>query len=154
MGYDIFSMREDRDRAIAYDKKWGNTFWFDKDTGEYARQSNTVYYRQNIWGMAVLRDINTALGLADLNDSLYDNSGTVIRDWECERYADAIDAKTDEEITKEVRIVLASHDLITPLSTGLLSGDQEEEVVAWVKEVRAWSDFLRTCADLKGAEVC
>jgi hypothetical protein len=147
MGYDIFSMREDREKAIAYDQKWGNTFWFNKETGEYERKSNTVYYRTNIGGMAVLRDIHLALGVADLNDSLYDNSGTVIRDWECEKFADAIDAKTDEEIAAAARpaIVAAYY---------AQADDLEEEVAYWVKEVRAWADFLRVCADLKGAEVC
>ena len=146
MGYDIFSMREDREKAIAYDQKWGNTFWFNKETGEYERKSNTVYYRQNIGGMAVLRDIHIALGVADLNDSLYDNSGTVIRDWECEKFADAIDAKTDEEILSAVKAALAAQSPET--------ADEPEEIAAWAKEVRAWADFLRVCADLKGAEVC
>ena len=147
MGYDIFSMREDREKAIAYDQKWGNTFWFNKETGEYERKSNTVYYRMNIGGMVVLRDIHLTLGVSDLNDSLYDNSGTVIRDWECEKFADEIDAKTDEEIAAAARpaIVAAYY---------AQANDLEEEVVYWVKEVRAWADFLRVCADLKGAEVC
>lgn len=146
MGYDIFSMREDRKKAIAYDQKWGNTFWFNKETGEYERKSNTVYYRMNIGGMVVLRDIHLTLGVADLNDSLYDNSGTVIRDWECEKFADAIDAKTDEEILLAVKAALAAQSPETV--------DEPEEIAAWAKEVRAWADFLRTCSELKGAEVC
>jgi hypothetical protein len=146
MGYDIFSMREDREKAIAYDKKWGNDFWFNKETGEYERKSNTVYFRANIWGMAILREVHSALGVADLNDALYDNSGTVIRDWECEKYADLIDAKTDDEILAAVLVAFAAQ---SPESA-----EDPEEITAWVKEVRAWADFLRTCSDLKGAEVC
>lgn len=146
MGYDIFSMREDREKAIAYDQKWGNDFWFNKDTGEYERKSNTVYFRANIWSMQVIREVHFALGISELNEALYDNSGTVIRDWECERYADFIDGKTDEEIKAAVLVALAA-------TSPELLGD-EAEIAAWVKEIRAWADFLRVCADLKGAEVC
>jgi len=147
MGYDIYSMREDREKAIAYDQKWGNTFWFNKETGEYERKSNTVYYRQNIGGMSVLRDIHLALGVGELNDSLYDNSGTVIRDWECEKFADEIDAKTDEEIAAAARPAVIAAQYAD-------ADNLDEETAYWVKEVRAWADFLRTCSELKGAEVC
>lgn len=148
MGYDIYSMREDREQAIAYDKAWGNTFWFNKDTGEYERRSSSVYYRLNIWGMAVLRDIHAALGIAEINEALWDNSGTVIRDWECRNYADFIAEKSDAEIRAAVEQALVAHDEYPK------GDDVEEEVAGWVKEVRAWGDFLNRCADLKGAEVC
>jgi hypothetical protein len=146
MGYDIFSMREDRAKAIAYDKKWGNDFWFDKETGEYQRKADTVYFRANIWGMAIIREIHSALGIAELNEALYDNSGTVIRDWECERYADFFDGKTDEEIKAAVLVAFAAQ--------APESAQDAEEIAAWIKEIRAWADFLRVCSDLKGAEVC
>jgi hypothetical protein len=146
MGYDIFSMREDREKAIAYDQKWGNTFRFDKDTGEYTRSGSTVYFRANIWGMAIIREVHSALGMSDLNDALYDNSGTVIRDWECEKYADHLDAKSDDEIKAALLEVL--------VATSPELANDPDEVSAWVKEIRAWADFLRVCADLKGCEVC
>jgi hypothetical protein len=97
----------------------------------------------NIWGMGILRQLNEKLGVGFLNEALWDNSGTVIRDWECEDAADALAAKDDLEIRAAVIEAVKDEPEL----------NNDEQVGLWVKEVRAWQEYLRICADLKGCEV-
>lgn len=142
MGYDIYSMRPDRERSHDYAKK--RTPWVLEDDGSLPSYwQDTAYYRMNIWGMAVLRELNDRLGVASLNEALWDNSGTVIRDWECRNAAELIAAKSDAEIrTIVAEVVKAFPEL-----------DNEEQIGMWVEEVRSWQEYLALCADLKGCEV-
>jgi hypothetical protein len=143
MGYDIYSLREDRDKAEAYAKKSRN-LWIEEDGSYAATAPSTVYYRMNIWGMGILRELNEQLGVGFLNEYLVDNSGRVIRSWECEDAAETLASKTDEEILEVVKSVVANEEQI--------SGDADE-IQAWAKEVRMWQEYLLICSDLKGCEV-
>lgn len=142
MGYDIYSMREDREKSHEYAKK--HTPWVLEENGElpdYWR--NTAYYRMNIWGMGVLRALNEKLGVEFLNEALWDNSGTVIRDWECEDAAEKLAAKDDLEIRAAVIEVVKDEPEL----------NNDEQIGLWVQEVRAWQEYLSICANLKGCEV-
>ena len=142
MGYDIYSMREDREKSLAYAKKatpW--IFGGSDEAPDYWR--NTVYYRMNIGGMGILRKINEILGVEFLNEALWDNSGTVIRDWECEDAAEKLAAKDDLEIRAAVIEVVKDEPEL----------NNDEQVGLWVQEVRAWQEYLSICAELKGCEV-
>ena len=142
MGYDIYSMREDREKSLAYAKKatpW--IFGGSDEAPDYWR--NTVYYRMNIGGMGILRKINEILGVEFLNEALWDNSGTVIRDWECEDAAGKLAAKDDLEIRAAVIEVVKDEPEL----------NNDEQVGLWVQEVRAWQEYLSICAELKGCEV-
>ena len=146
MGYDIYSMREDREKSHEYAKK--NTPWVLGDNGElpdYWR--NTAYYRMNIWGMGILRQLNERLGVGFLNEALWDNSGTVIRDWECGDAAEILAKKDDLEIRAAVIEALSSD----PHASFLI--DKDGEVQGWIEEVRHWQEYLRLCSELKGCEV-
>ena len=146
MGYDIYSMREDREKSHEYAKK--NTPWVLGDNGElpdYWR--NTAYYRMNIWGMGILRQLNEKLGVEFLNEALWDNSGTVIRDWECRDAAEALAAKDDLDIRAAVIEALSSYDGAQFLI------DKDGEVEGWIQEVRHWQEYLDLCSELKGCEV-
>ena len=142
MGYDIYSMREDREKSHAFAKK--STPWVLEENGElpdYWR--NTAYYRMNIWGMGTLRQLNEKLGVGFLNEALWDNSGTVIRDWECYDAAEALAKKDDLEIRAAVVEVVKDDPQL----------NNDEGVGLWVQEVRHWQEYLRICSDLKGCEV-
>ena len=146
MGYDIYSMREDRQKSHEYAKK--HTPWVLEENGElpdYWR--NTAYYRMNIGGMGILRKINEILGVEFLNEALWDNSGTVIRDWECRDAAEALAAKDDLDIRAAVIEALSSYDGAQFLI------DKDGEVEGWIQEVRHWQEYLDLCSELKGCEV-
>lgn len=142
MGYDIYSLREDRDKAAAYAKKSRN-LWIEEDGSYAVNAPSTVYYRMNIWGMGILRELNEQLGVGFLNEYLVDNSGRVIRNWECEDAAEILASKTDEEILEVVASVVANEEQL----------NNPDEIQAWAKEVRMWQEYLLICSDLKGCEV-
>ena len=54
MGYDLSSVDNDPKVAEDFAKKFGYTYLFDKETGAYQGGSD-VYFRANIWGMAIIR---------------------------------------------------------------------------------------------------
>ena len=146
MGYDIYSMREDREKSLAYAKKatpW--IFGGSDEAPDYWR--NTVYYRMNIGGMGILRKINELLGVAFLNEALWDNSGTVIRDWECGDASEILAKKDDLEIRAAVIEALNEYDGAQFLI------DKDGEVQGWIEEVRHWQEYLHICSELKGCEV-
>ena len=140
MGYDIFSMREDKAAAEAYARK--HTKWLFDANGNYTG-SEAVYYRLNIWGMGILRQLNEKLGVEYLNNALWDNSGTVIRDWECHEASEHLNGIPDEVIREAVQEVVKGDEHL----------DNPEEIQAWVNEVRSWQEYLRICGALKGCEV-
>jgi hypothetical protein len=146
MGYDIYSMREDREKSLAFAKKATPWIFGDSDEApDYWR--NTAYYRMNIGGMGILRKLNELLGVGFLNEALWDNSGTVIRDWECHDAAEALAQKDDLEIRAAVIEALNEYD-----GTKFLI-DKDGEVQGWIEEVRHWQEYLRICSELKGCEV-
>ena len=131
---------------MAYAKKatpW--IFGGSDEAPDYWR--NTVYYRMNIGGMGILRKINEILGVEFLNEALWDNSGTVIRDWECRDVAEALAAKDDLDIRAAVIEALSSYDGAQFLI------DKDGEVEGWIQEVRHWQEYLDLCSELKGCEV-
>ena len=142
MGYDIYSMRPDREQSLAFAKK--ATPWVLEENGELPSYwQDTAYFRMNIWGMGVLRQLNEKLGVEFLNEALWDNSGTVIRDWECRDAAEALSKKDDLEIRAAVVEVVKNEPEL----------NNDEQVGLWVEEVRHWQEYLRICAELKGCEV-
>ncbi len=54
MGYDLSSVDNDPKVAEEFAKKFGYTYLFDKETGAY-QGGPDVYFRANIWGMAIIR---------------------------------------------------------------------------------------------------
>jgi hypothetical protein len=146
MGYDIYSMREDREKSLAFAKKATPWVFGDNDEApDYWR--NTAYYRMNIGGMVILRKINELLGVAFLNEALWDNSGTVIRDWECFDAWEILVKKDDLEIRAAVIEALSSDEHASFLI------DKDGEIQGWIEEVRHWQEYLHICSDLKGCEV-
>lgn len=140
MGYDIYSMLPDKEKAKKYAKE--ATPWVFDEHGVYVG-SDSVYYRMNIWGMGILRSLNEALGVSYLNEYLCDNSGRVIRSWECREAADHLNGLSDDEIREAVMEIVAGDTQL----------DTPEEIAAWVKEVRHWQEYLNLCSELKGCEV-
>ena len=148
MGYDIYSLLPDREAAAAHAKKY-RSMWIDED-GSYAEKApDTIYFRLNIWGMPMLRDFHDAIGFDEVNENLYDNSGNIIKDYECRKISEKIASLTDDEIKKEMVEIL----LRNPFTDDATKADPSEEADAWVGLVREWQEFLAQCADLKGCEV-
>jgi hypothetical protein len=148
MGYDIYSLLPNREAAAAHAKKY-RSMWIDED-GSYAEKApDTIYFRLNIWGMPMLRDFHDAIGFDEVNENLYDNSGNIIKDYECRKISEKIASLTDDEIKKEMVEIL----LRNPFTDDATKADPSEEADAWVGLVREWQEFLAQCADLKGCEV-
>jgi hypothetical protein len=83
MGYDIESVGPDRNKAMEFAKKYQYDYLFDESTKAYMG-SDRVYFRANIWGMAMIRRVLDSV--VNLNNSKYpeefamatmDNSGNV-----------------------------------------------------------------------------
>jgi hypothetical protein len=148
MGYDIYSLLPNREAAAAHARKY-RSMWIDED-GSYAEKApDTIYFRLNIWGMPMLRDFHDAIGFDEVNENLYDNSGNIIKDYECRKISEKIASLTDDEIKKEMVEIL----LRNPFTDDATKADPSEEADAWVGLVREWQEFLAQCADLKGCEV-
>jgi hypothetical protein len=148
MGYDIYSLLPDRDAAAAHAKKY-RSMWIDED-GSYAEKApDTIYFRLNIWGMPMLRDFHEAIGLDDVNESLVDNSGDVIKNYQCRQLSEKIASMGDDEI------IAIMSDLIkaNTYSSDADRADPSEEAKSWLGLIREWQEFLSLCADLKGCEV-
>jgi hypothetical protein len=97
----------------------------------------------------MLRDFHDAIGFDEVNENLYDNSGNIIKDYECRKISEKIASLTDDEIKKEMVEIL----LRNPFTDDATKADPSEEADAWVGLVREWQEFLAQCADLKGCEV-
>jgi hypothetical protein len=148
MGYDIYSLIEDRDLAEAHARKY-RSMWIEPD-GSYAeRAPSTLYFRLNIWGMGYLRSFHEEIGFDEVNENLYDNSGNVIKDYECEALSEAIGKMSDEQIKKILEDIIR----VDPYSTDAARLDPSDEASSWVVIIREWQDFLDACVKLKGCEV-
>jgi len=148
MGYDIYSLLPDREAAAAHAKKY-RSMWIDED-GSYAEKApDTLYFRLNIWGMPMLRDFHEAIGLDDVNESLVDNSGDVIKNYQCRQLSEKIAAMGDDEIKTIMTTLLVNN----PYTDDETKAAPDEEATAWLGLIREWQDFLALCADLKGCEV-
>ena len=148
MGYDIYSLLPDREAAAAHAKKY-RSMWIDED-GSYAEKApDTLYFRLNIWGMPMLRDFHEAIGLDDVNESLVDNSGDVIKNYQCRQLSEKIAAMSDDEIKTIMTTLLVNN----PYTDDGTKAAPDEEATAWLGLIREWQDFLALCADLKGCEV-
>ena len=148
MGYDIYSLLPDREAAAAHAKKY-RSMWIDED-GSYAEKApDTLYFRLNIWGMPMLRDFHEAIGLDDVNESLVDNSGDVIKNYQCRQLSEKIAAMSDDEIKTIMTTLLVNN----PYTDDGTKAAPDEEATAWLGLIREWQEFLALCADLKGCEV-
>lgn len=148
MGYDIYSLLPNREAAAAHAKKY-RSMWIDED-GSYAEKApDTLYFRLNIWGMPMLRDFHEAIGLDDVNESLVDNSGDVIKNYQCRQLSEKIAAMGDDEIKTIMTTLLVNN----PYTDDGTKAAPDEEATAWLGLIREWQDFLALCADLKGCEV-
>jgi hypothetical protein len=148
MGYDIYSLLPNREAAAAHAKKY-RSMWIDED-GSYAEKApDTLYFRLNIWGMPMLRDFHEAIGLDDVNESLVDNSGDVIKNYQCRQLSEKIAAMGDDEIKTIMTTLLVNN----PYTDDETKAAPDEEATAWLGLIREWQEFLALCADLKGCEV-
>ncbi len=148
MGYDIYSLRENREVAAAHAKKF-RSMWIEKD-GSYAENApSAVYFRLNIWGMGYLRSFHDEIGFSEVNENLYDNSGNIIKDYECEKLYNAISEMSEEKI-KEIMVGIL---LASPYSDDKTKADPDEEATAWAGIIEEWREFLGLCRSLKGCEV-
>ena len=148
MGYDIYSLREDRSLAEAHAKKF-RSMWIEPD-GSYAeRAPSALYFRLNIWGMGYLRSFHEEIGFPEVNENLYDNSGNIIKDYECEELSEAIKALSDASIKEIFENVLRND----PHADDATKADPSEEAERWVELAREWQEFLAHCVELKGCEV-
>jgi len=148
MGYDIYSLLPDRKVAEAHAKKH-RSMWINEDGSYDEKAPDTLYFRLNIWGMPMLRDFHEAIGFDDVNENLYDNSGNIIKDYECRKISEKIASLTDDEIKKEMVEIL----LRNPFIDDATKADPSEEATAWVELIREWQEFLSGCSELKGCEV-
>jgi hypothetical protein len=148
MGYDIYSLREDRALAEAHARKH-RSMWFNEDGSYDEKAPSTLYFRLNIWGMGYLRSFHEEIGFPEVNEKLYDNSGNIIKNYECEELSQAIAALSDARIKDIMTGIL----LASPYTDDATKTDPEEESTAWLKVIREWQDFLGHCVELKGCEV-
>ena len=101
MGYDIFSLLPNREAAAEHAKKY-RSMWIEPD-GSYAEKApDTLYFRLNIWGMPLLREFHEAIGFDEVNECLYDNSGDVIKSYQCRGLSEMIAKMSDDEIIAEM----------------------------------------------------
>ena len=148
MGYDIYSLRENRELAAAHAKKF-RSMWIEADGSYAALAPSTLYFRLNIWGMGYLRSFHEEIGFPEVNEKLYDNSGNIIKNYECEELSEAIAALSDQRI----KDIMAGILLASPYTDDATKTDPEEESTAWVEMIREWQAFLGHCVELKGCEV-
>ena len=148
MGYDIYSLRENRELAAAHAKKF-RSMWIEKD-GSYAESApSAVYFRLNIWGMGYLRSFHEEIGFSEVNENLCDNSGNIIKDYECEELYNALSEMSEEKI-KEIMVGIL---LASPYTDDETKANPDEEATAWVAVIEEWRQFLGHCRNLKGCEV-
>ena len=148
MGYDIYSLRENRELAAAHARQF-RSMWIEKD-GSYAENApSTLYFRLNIWGMGYLRSFHDEIGFSEVNENLYDNSGNIIKDYECEELYDALSEMSEQKIKEIMTGIL----LASPYTDDKTKADPEEEATAWVAVIEEWRQFLGHCRNLKGCEV-
>ena len=148
MGYDIYSLRENRELAAAHAKKF-RSMWIEED-GSYAeRAPSTLYFRLNIWGMGYLRSFHEEIGFPEVNENLYDNSGNIIKNYDCEELSEEIKNLSDERI-KDIMIAIL---VASPYTDDDTKAKPDEEATAWLGVIREWQEFLGHCAELKGCEV-
>lgn len=148
MGYDIYSLLPDRKAAAEHAKKH-RSMWVNEDGSYDEKAPDTLYFRLNIWGMPMLRDFHEAIGLDDVNESLVDNSGDVIKNYQCRQLSEKIAAMGDDEIKTIMTTLLVNN----PYTDDETKAAPDEEATAWLGLIREWQDFLALCADLKGCEV-
>lgn len=148
MGYDIFSLLPNREAAAEHAKKY-RSMWIEPD-GSYAEKApDTLYFRLNIWGMPMLREFHEAIGFDEVNECLYDNSGDVIKSYQCRGLSEMIAKMTDDEIIHEMSVIIKGNAYASDAD----KADPSEEAKSWLGLIREWQDFLAACAELKGCEV-
>lgn len=148
MGYDIYSLLPNREVAAAHAKKY-RSMWINEDGSYDEKAPDTLYFRLNIWGMPMLREFHDAIGFDEVNESLVDNSGDVIKNYQCR----ALSEKIAEMSDKEINGIMAEIIRRNPYTDDSTRNDPSEEATAWVELIREWQEFLAQCADLKGCEV-
>jgi hypothetical protein len=148
MGYDIYSLLPNRDAAAAHAKKY-RSMWVNEDGSYDEKAPDTMYFRLNIWGMGYLRAFHDEIGFPEVNENLYDNSGNIIKNYECEELSEAIKSLSDERI-KDIMTTILVDD---PNTIDEVKAAPDEEAAAWTAIIREWQDFLAACAELKGCEV-
>lgn len=148
MGYDIFSLLPDRKAAEAHAKKH-RSMWINEDGSYDEKAPETLYFRLNIWGMPMLREFHDSIGFDSVNENLMDNSGNVIKDYECREIAEKIAGTSDQTILEIMTEIIKAN----PYSSDKSKIDPSEEARYWLAIVREWQDFLFGCAKLKGCEV-
>jgi hypothetical protein len=148
MGYDIYSLLPDRKAAEAHAKKY-RSMWINEDGSYDEKAPDTLYFRLNIWGMPMLREFHDAIGFDEVNENLLDNSGEVIKDYECRTLSEKIAEMSDEEIIAEMSKIIKEN----VYSSDADRIDPSDEAKSWLGLIREWQAFLALCADLKGCEV-
>ena len=145
MGYDIYSVEADAQKSESFAKKWKYEWLFDKESQEF-RGDARVYFRANIWGMSRIRDVVQKVANSqgrDVDDFLRKfswNDGEHVTVDECLDVAAMIDS-CPEPVLKEFYL---EH----------LQDPSSKEELSWgLREIREFSDYLKTSAELGGCEV-
>jgi hypothetical protein len=99
--------------------------------------------------MGYLRAFHDEIGFSEVNENLYDNSGNIIKDYECEQLHNAISELSGEKIKEIMTGIL----LASPYTDDKTKADPDEEATAWVEVIEEWREFLGLCRTLKGCEV-
>lgn len=145
MGYDIYSVEADAQKSASFAKKWKYEWLFDKESQEF-RGDARVYFRANVWGMSRIRDVVQKVANSqgrDVDDFLRKfswNDGEHVTVDECLDVAAMIDS-CPEPVLKEFYL---EH----------VNDPSSKEELSWgLREIREFSDYLKTSAELGGCEV-
>jgi hypothetical protein len=145
MGYDVYSVDADAQKSASFAKKWKYEWLFDKESQEFKGDSR-VYFRANIWGMSRIRDVVQKIANSqgrDVDDFLRKfswNDGEHVTVDECLDVAAMIDS-CPEPVLKEFYL----EHVQDPSS--------KEELGYALAEIKEFSDYLKTSAELGGCEV-
>lgn len=145
MGYDVYSVEADAQKSASFAKKWKYGWLFDKESQEFIGDAR-VYFRANIWGMGRIRNIVAniaAFQMREIDDFLRKfswNDGEHVTVEECLDVAAIIDS-----CPLPVLKGFCEEHLQDPNS--------KEEMGYAIAEIREFSDYLKTSAELGGCEV-
>ena len=145
MGYDVYSVDADAQKSESFARKWKYGWLFDKESQEFKGDSR-VYFRANIWGMGRIRGI-----VANIADNQGKDLEGFLRKFS---WNDGEHVTTDECL--EVATMIDSCPLPVLKSfclEDLQDQDSAEELGFAIDEVREFSEYLKTAAELNGCEV-
>jgi hypothetical protein len=145
MGYDVYSVDSDGQKSESFAKKWKYDWLFDKESQEF-RGDSRVYFRANIWGMGRIRDVVANIAGTQSKDidgflrKFSWNDGEHVTIDECLEVAAMIDS-CPPPVLQEFCLAHVQDP------------SSKEELGYALAEIREFSDYLKTVAELGGCEV-